>query len=216
MNKKNIKNSTPLSVSEFENYKKNDAILTIDLRHQDQFVAQYIPNTLFSGIEGPFDKWIQLLIVDKSTQLLLILPTAKEQNCLNRLNSLGYTNIIGYLQGGIESWVNAKKTLTSINSISATSFVQKRKSEKLSIIDLRKASEFENAHITDATLIPLSITKEFIENLNSGKEHHLFCGGGYRSVIAISFLIKYGNRNLTNIEGGFKSIQNKLSATDAN
>lgn len=216
MNSKNIKNLRPLTVSEFEILNKNASIIMLDFRHQNEFVIQHIPNSLFIGIEGPFDKWMQLLIPEKSTKLLLILPKDTELDCLNRLETLGYTNITGFLQGGIQSWVRANLPTTNINSISAKTFVLKRESENLNSIDVRKLSEFENSHIDDTTLCPLLIEKEFTKNFSPHKKYHLFCGGGYRSVIAISYLIKLNIKNITNIDGGYRSIQDVLSNSITN
>jgi rhodanese-related sulfurtransferase len=210
MTSKNLEKQIWLSVSEFENYTKDASISVLDLRLQSEFVKRHIPNSLFIGIEGPFDKWIQLLIVDNTAPLLLIVAPRKEQECLHKLNRIGYTNIIGFLQGGINSWVTAQFPTASINSISANTFVIKRESKNIHSIDVRKSSEFDDSHIDDASLIPLAIEKEFIGKFNPNKEYHLFCGGGYRSVLAISYLMKYNVKNVTNIEGGFKAIQNAL------
>jgi rhodanese-related sulfurtransferase len=216
MNSKNIESLIPLTVVEFKLLIQNESIKVLDLRHQDEFVAQHIPETIFIGIEGPFDKWIQLVISKKETQLLLILPEDKEQDCFNRLKTLGYKNIIGFLEGGIQNWIAAKLPTTTLNSISADDFILKRESEKRTTIDVRKTSEFENSHLKDTSLIPLSIDNEFIKKFTVGKKYNLYCGGGYRSIIAISYLRIHNIKNITNIEGGYRSIQEGLSKINTN
>ena len=205
------KKPVALSVSEFVNFSKDNSITVLDLRHQDEFVKQHIQNSLFIGIVGPFDKWVQLLVVNKSTPLILILPKDTKQDSLTRLYTLGYTNVIGFLRGGIENWLSSRQPTISVNSISAKDFVLKRASEELNSIDIRKLSEFETAHMGDVSLVPLTFEEEFINTLSTNKKYHIFCGGGYRSVIAISFLMKNGIKNATNIEGGFRGIQAVLS-----
>lgn len=201
---------TAINIKAFENLKNDKLIKVLDLRHQDDFIKQHIPYSIFIGIDGPFDKWMQLLVPNKTTALLLMLPENKIDECLLKLKALGYTQILGYLEGGIQTWITAKKPIARINSIAAKTFVLKRKSEKLNSIDIRKTSEFETAHLKDTILLPLVIDKKFTENFNHNKEYHLFCGGGYRSVIAISYLQKHHIKNVVNIEGGFRGIQTAL------
>jgi hydroxyacylglutathione hydrolase len=57
----------------------------------------------------------------------------------------------------------------------------------------------------------LKIDSGFVESFHKETEYHLFCGGGYRSVIAISFLKKYGIFNLTNVEKGYRGITDALT-----
>ena len=164
------KKPVALSVSEFVNFSKDNSITVLDLRHQDEFVKQHIPNSLFIGIVGPFDKWVQLLVVNKSTPLILILPKDTKQDSLTRLYTLGYTNVIGFLQGGIENWLSSKQPTINVNSISAKDFVLKRASEELNSIDIRKLSEFETAHLSDVSLVPLTFEEEFINILRTNKK----------------------------------------------
>ena len=186
------------------------SVFILDLRHQDEFIKEHLPNSIFVGIDGPFDKWMQLVIPNKSSKLLLILPEGKEILAHKKLIALGYTNILGYLYGGLKIWAEEYKT-QHLNSIAAETFVLSRESNKLHSIDLRKRVEYEDAHILDAQLVPLMLDLEFVQKFQANKKYYLFCGGGYRSVIAISFLKKHGISMLTNIEGGFRGIQKVLS-----
>jgi hydroxyacylglutathione hydrolase len=200
----------PLTASKFKVLSESDAIISIDMRHQNDFVKEHLPNSIFSGLEGPFDKWIQLIIPKKDSKIILVLPKDLEQACLAKINALGYTHILGYLEGGIGAWKALYKTV-SINSITPEHFIIKRKNEKLCSIDIRKESEFTQANISNTVWIPLKIDSGFVESFHKETEYHLFCGGGYRSVIAISFLKKYGIFNLTNVEKGYRGITDALT-----
>ena len=202
--------SHPLTLIEFKILKESNSSMLIDLRHQNEFLKENIADSLFIGIEGPFDKWIQLLVPDKDTELLLILPEGKELDSYKRIIHLGYNKILGHLNKGISTWSNKYQTI-SFNSISANDFVIERNTKKINSIDIRKVSEYNDASIADVKLIPLSITKDFLQKFEAGTRYHLFCGGGYRSVIAISFLNKHGVTKLTNIEKGFSGIQEAIA-----
>lgn len=201
-----------LSLQTFRMHLAAKETLLLDLRHQDSFVKKHIPKSIFTGIEGPFEKWIQLVVPNKQTNLLLVLPKEATETSINKLKHLGFTNILGYLKGGISSWELHYKT-ESIVSIDPADYIKQTDNDNIVSIDVRKESEYIDAHIPKTNLIPLEITEGFISNFNQINSYHVFCGGGYRSVIAISFLRKNGIRNLTNIENGFRGI--KEAMTDA-
>ncbi|MCY1539901.1 Thiosulfate sulfurtransferase GlpE [compost metagenome] len=81
--------------------------------------------------------------------------------------------------------------------------------DKLSIIDVRKEDEFDAAHVKDAENFPLAkLTDTFqIAQLDDEANMYVYCGGGYRSVIACSIMKKEGFHNVRNVLGGFNAIK---------
>ena len=43
--------------------------------------------------------------------------------------------------------------------------------------------------------------------LNAGETYYIYCGGGYRSVIAASILKARGYHNMIDVAGGFSAIK---------
>ena len=202
--------SNPLSLTVFKTKLETNKYILVDLRHQNDFIEKHVPNSLFVGIDGPFEKWIQLVVPNKNARILLVLPQDKITSCLEFLKTLGYTNIIGFLEGGISNWSKFHKT-DAIKSISPKEYKSFKENTKSISVDVRKESEFEKDHIPNSSLIPLKIDKDFLSNFINSNHYFLFCGGGYRSVIAISYLKKNGKQNFTNIEKGFKGIREVIS-----
>ncbi|MDG1804823.1 rhodanese-like domain-containing protein [Flavicella sp.] len=204
--------SLSLSLQTFRMHLAAKETLLLDLRHQDSFVKKHIPKAIFTGIEGPFEKWIQLVVPNKQTNLLLVLPKEAIETSINKLKNLGFTNILGYLEGGISNWELHYQT-ESIVSIDPADYLKQTDTDNIVSIDVRKKSEYIDAHISKTNLIPLEINEGFLSLFDKLSSYHIFCGGGYRSVIAISYLRKNGIQNLTNIEKGFRGIKEAL--TDA-
>jgi len=74
------------------------------------------------------------------------------------------------------------------------------------VIDVRKPSEWNTSHVKKATFVPLSGMPDNIKAMDKTKPYLVHCGGGYRSMTAISLMKRQGFTNLTNIYGGFEAI----------
>ncbi|HTJ51619.1 MAG TPA: rhodanese-like domain-containing protein, partial [Cyclobacteriaceae bacterium] len=180
--------------------------LILDTRNPDLFVKGFIPNSISIGIDGTFAPWVGALIPDVMHELLLITDVGREEEVITRLARVGYDQVVGYLNGGFESWKAAGKETDSIKSISASEFASLY-NDKLEVVDVRKPSEFEAEHMVTAKSIPLDYLNDNMSSFDPDAETYLHCAGGYRSVIAASILKSRGFENIVNVEGGFKAIK---------
>jgi len=190
----------------FEQKANELSALVLDTRHENDFIKAHIPNSIFIGLHGNFAPWVGELIADIKQPILLICDEGKEQDAITRLARVGYDNTIGYLKGGFEAWQNAGKETDSVDNITALQLEKISQVEQPEIIDVRKASEFDVAHIHHAQNKPLSYINEWFHLLSKDNTYYVHCAGGYRSIITISILKARGFHHLINIEGGFKAI----------
>jgi glyoxylase-like metal-dependent hydrolase (beta-lactamase superfamily II)/rhodanese-related sulfurtransferase len=198
---------TPLSVDAFENIANQTNALVLDTRKPEHFVNGFIPNSINIGIDGTFAPWVGALIPDVKQTLLLITEPGMEEEVVTRLARVGYDHVVGYLEGGFETWQSTGKEIDTIESITATEFETRTKQNKLHLIDVRKPDEFEAAHITDAQNIPLDFINDNMEKFPREETLYLHCAGGYRSAIAASILKSRGFESVINIEGGFSAMK---------
>lgn len=199
------KGNRALSIDEFNDAVKNGA-LVLDVRTQGEFIKGFIPNSLFIGLNGTFAMWVGALIEDINQKIVLIVPEGKEEEAVTRLSRVGYDNTVGYLEGGIDTYVNAGGELKTITSISAEE-LEKVASDS-NILDVRKPGEFDSEHVVTAVNYPLDYLEDHFSELDKGKTYHVHCAGGYRSVIAISLLMQKGFEHLIDIAGGYGAIKN--------
>ena len=211
-----IKNSAkPLSVKDFELIANETNALILDVRHQDEFVKGFIPQSIFIGINGGFAPWVGALIKDILQPILLIAPVGKEEDTIIRLSRVGFDNVLGYLDGSFDSWKKANKEIDSIDSISAATLQQKI-AHKQPVFDVRKPGEYDSEHIKVAENTPLDYLNDYIEKFPKSDNFYIHCAGGYRSVIAASILKARGFHNVVDIAGGFAAIKNTdIERTDA-
>jgi rhodanese-related sulfurtransferase len=75
------------------------------------------------------------------------------------------------------------------------------------VLDVRKPGEWSVSHLKDATFLPLADFPGSLEGLDKNKPYVVHCGGGYRSMTAISIMKNEGFKNLINVYGGFGAMQ---------
>ncbi len=75
------------------------------------------------------------------------------------------------------------------------------------LVDVREESEFAAGHLPGATHIGKGILERDIELKvpDVDAEIVLYCGGGFRSVLAAEALQKMGYRNVLSMAGGFRA-----------
>ncbi len=81
--------------------------------------------------------------------------------------------------------------------------------EKIVILDVRTAAEFNSGHIAGAMLIDI-YKKDFqqlINSLDKEKTYYVYCKTGMRSAKATRFMEQSGFRNVCNIEGGLNQLK---------
>lgn len=203
------KSNTPISVELFEKLAQKKGNLVLDVRTQQEFVKSHIPGALFIGLNGGFAPWVGALISDINQPILLVVPEGRSEEAITRLARVGYDKSLGYLDGGMEAWIHAGKTTEQITSITAKEFEQRFNTKSVAVLDVRKDGEYNSAHLEGDHIEHLSLDgiHQKIQGIESQKTYHVYCGGGYRSVIATSILKANGFSNVIDIAGGFAALK---------
>lgn len=197
------KGNKALTIDEFDAAVKNGALI-LDVRPKEVFSAEFIPGSLFIGLEGTFAMWVGALITDIKQPIVLICPEGKEGEAVLRLARVGYDNTVGYLKGGVDAWKKAGRVIDMVESVSAESLEQLNPEH---ILDARKPGEFEAGHLEKAINYPLDFINDHLNDLHAGHKYYVHCKSGYRSVIAISILKQRGYKNLVDVLGGYSAIE---------
>ncbi len=196
----------PLSTHDFETAIKNGAII-IDSRKPDDFEKGFIPKSMNIGLNGQYAIWAATL-VDLRKSVMLVCDIEKEHESVLRLTRTGFDNILGYLEGGFDSWRAAGKAIDMIISIEPDELLIDAKFDKdIQIIDVRKPGEWDSGHMLQAQHLSLQDLEEKVDQFDKEKPYYIHCAGGYRSMIAASIFKQHGYTNIRNVYGGYAKIK---------
>lgn len=193
-------NSKPLTSEEVASLVAAGA-LVLDTRTADDFEKGFVHGAYNIGLNGQFAVWVGTLI-PIGKQLVLVTEPGKEYESILRLARVGYENIAGYLAGGFATWKGKSDKVKSI-----TAEQMKTVASKAEVLDVRKPGEWSVSHLREARFYPLADMPGNLRDLDQSKEYIVHCGGGYRSMTAISVMKREGFQNLVNVYGGFAAMQ---------
>lgn len=200
---------TPLSVADFKKWMEQDDTFILDTRKAGDFTKQFVPGSISIGLEGRFAEWAgSLLPFDKP--IILVTEAGEERESVVRLARVGFSQIHGYLAGGVEAWRQAGEEIDLIIDVEVDELAMDLPyDDHLVAVDVRREAEFADGHVRGAVNIPLNEMTDpgSMANIEEHQNLYLYCGSGYRSVIAASLIKRQGIHNLRNVLGGFNAIR---------
>ena len=98
----------------------------------------------------------------------------------------------------------AKKKVRDIDTSEVLKKIQKK--VNFFLVDVREESEWARGHLPHAIHMSKGVIERDVESKfpNLDQEIVLYCGGGYRSVLAADNLQKMGYTNVSSMSGGFR------------
>lgn len=202
----NLQLSYPIFISLL---KEKNALL-IDVK--DDLTKGLVKNALYIAFNDKFKVLLPGVVKQLETPLLLIVDPTKTEELLLALKEVGYTNVLGYLEGGFETWVKNSGEVATFTSITAEDFksLYEKQADEIIVLDVRNKPEWDNGILPKTRLISL---KEIEQEIISGKledlkkkEFYVFCQLGGRSMMASSILQKYGFEKFNYVVGGLKKL----------
>ncbi len=197
----------PMNAEEFEVAANETDAVMLDTRNDSVFWKGFIPNSVNISLDGQFAPWVGALIPDVNQQLLIISEPGREEESIMRLARVGYDKVIGYLNGGFDSWKKAGKETDTVNRITTSEFEKIFEKEKPLVIDVRRPGEYNAEHVEGSINIPLDYINESLAEFPKDKNFIIHCAGGYRSMTTASILKSRGWNDFREVEGGYDRIK---------
>ncbi|OQP67901.1 MBL fold metallo-hydrolase [Niastella populi] len=199
----------PLNVAEFKKWMEDENTIILDTRKAGDFTKQFVPGSISIGLEGRFAEWAgSLLPFDQP--IILVTEEGQEKESIVRLARVGFSQIHGYLEGGVAAWQKAGEEIDLIIDVEVDELAMDLPyDDHLIAVDVRREAEFGDGHVRGAVNIPLNDLTDpgSMANIEEHQNLYLYCGSGYRSVIAASLMKRQGIHNLRNVLGGFNAIR---------
>lgn len=223
--KTRIKECTVEDIQQMNESETLDGIL-IDTREESEFVNGYIPNAIHIS-KGLIECQIEQIFPNKNQKMYFYCGGGfRSALVADLLQSMGYKNVVS-IDGGWRAWnmngysivkpqdaqpIEYIRLITEAKSkvpeVSAQKIHQMFENNTLDgvLIDVREDSEFAHSHISGAVHLSKGQIEVKIESLIPLKEQkmYLYCGSGYRSLLAAVNLQKMGYNNVYSMAGGIK------------
>lgn len=192
----------PMMPAEVEELAEEEAV-ALDVRSVEDFGAGHIPGAIHVQLDGKFAPWVGNVLSPDSL-VIVIADSGREVETVTRLARIGYENLAGWLEGGMDAWCAAGGEVVTVEQVEAASLRYRLNAgEKIPVLDVRAQSEWDSGHIPGAMLIPLPQLEARMSEVPA-EPFAVSCRTGYRSSIACSLLQRAGHRNVMNVAGGWE------------
>jgi rhodanese-related sulfurtransferase len=183
---------------------RDQGYILLDVRSAANFGAAHVPGSMNIGLGGQFAMWAGCLIPLNSEIIIIADTSTQVDESVVRLARVGIENVKGYLDGGVQSWSDARLPVGAIEQVSVSELREQMANSELQIVDVRRPAEYVNGHVPSALNAPLASLDQSLGPLplERDKLTAVICAGGYRSSAAASLLEQKGFSNLLNVSGG--------------
>lgn len=179
--------------------------VALDVRSADEFAAGHVPGSVNIALSGQFASWAATVLGLAAHPVLIAASEEQVEEARVRLTRVGIEVLDGYLQGGVEGWKEAGLSLAIQPQLTVNELNERI--GNLQVLDVRRAPEWEAAHIDGATWWPLDNFKVSPPEIDRDTPVAVHCKSGYRSMIACSLLERAGFTQVMNVQGGFDAWQ---------
>lgn len=199
---------TALSVDEVKKHLE-DGVVIVDVRDTDCFLESHIEGSYGIPLVTPLNIWAGWVIPFGASVILLAQTAAERLEATRQLIRIGYDNILGYLEGGIQAWKENGQPLVSTTSINAKELKDwLSRKDKPAVLDVRFNREWQSGHLAGAKHVEAGILPDVAHSLlhiQNDTPLVVHCQRGNRSTIALSILEQKGFKNIYALEAGLES-----------
>ncbi len=175
----------------------------LDVRDMLAFGGGHIPGAINIANQPEISNWAGWLL-DAGRPLLLVLEhDAQLDQVRRRLLRVGLTRFVGYLAGGISTWIEAGRHIQALPQWSVHEL--RRQLPDAQLLDVREKDEYEAGHVPGARHIALHDLSERLNEIDRDHPVATFCGSGYRASIAASILQRHDFSQVHNVIGSWKA-----------
>lgn len=205
------KTMKPLSVENVKQLSVDDPkIVILDSRDVDVVTKGFVPRSIGVTLKATYAILVGTLFKPE-TKFIIVCESGKERESILRLCRIGYDNVIGYLDGGFKSWVDANEPIETLDNPDVNEIYEDLIKDNKTIIDVREKGEWENTGvIPNCILSALNSFESNLDNIPEKNDLFIICNSGRRSVIAATLLKRLGYKNhITNLNYGIgKLVEN--------
>ncbi len=194
----------PLLLDEVLDLMKKGAQV-LDVRDASEFAPQHLAGSINIGLGGQYATWAGT-VLDRERPIVIIAAPGREAEAALRLGRIGFDNVAGYLEDGMQALRNRDDLLAATPQTSAAAINEWLGAEDAPyLLDVRTPHEWQQQHIEGSVNIPLNRLAASLSEVPRNRPIVVFCAAGYRSSIAGSLLQRDGFARVTEMTGGMSA-----------
>jgi len=202
-----LKNPAALEPLAFQKLAAEDH-LVLDVRDNLAFVSAHIPGAYCIPVKSKLATFAGWVLPPDRPLLLVGSNHAETEEAVIKLRRVGLDLIEGYLDGGMEEWINRGLETNMMQSISVHKLKERLPDKDTLFIDTRLKSEWDQGHIEGTVHGPTPDLRFLFSDRPADQPMVVFCNSSNRSILGASLLIRRGFRNVTQVLGGTTSWEN--------
>jgi hydroxyacylglutathione hydrolase len=176
----------------------------VDMRSVYDYARGHIPGVFHVELRPAFASWVGW-VVPFGTPVVVVSDNIEvHEYAVRQLIRIGYDDLPGYLEGGMEAWERAGLPVERVPVLTMRQVHQRlleEGGESLVVVDVRQSHEWAAGHIPQAELIEAGAVPTADLRLPRDRLIATHCGHGQRAATALSALEQRGYRNLALISG---------------
>jgi hydroxyacylglutathione hydrolase len=164
----------------------------IDARDRDAFAEGHIPGSLNIELNSGFGSYVGW-ILPFDAPVVLVLPDPQGESlteALTQLLRIGWTRVLGHLDGGIGAWNGERRTYPTVNVKDLHRAMAD--GEELLVMDVRQELEWEWGVIPGSRRLFVADLPSAIAAVPRDRPVWTVCSNGHRASIAASLLDRAG------------------------
>jgi len=179
-----------LTQKELEELSQKENAVILDTRDRGDFVSGHIPGSLSSPLNKQFNT-VAGSYVTEDKEINLVVRNHDVEEATRDLYRIGLDNVAGYCTP--EDLLMYKEQGGEMQTMDMVTFdVADNGDENSIILDVRKATEFEESHIEGAINIAHTRLLDRKDEIPADKKIYVHCMTGARSAVAAAFLQSEG------------------------
>ena len=202
-----LENPQPMDPETFEKHILEGA-LVLDVRDSLAFNSAHVPGSYCIPVKSNFSTFAGWVLPPDKNLILVGESPGDVEDAVVMLRRVGLDLTVGFLEGGIGSWINQGMKVSNLHSISVHDFKEQLKEERSLFVDTRGRSEWEEKRIEGTVHGSTPDLRHLFADQDVDQPFVVFCNTSNRSVLGASLLKRRGFTNVTHVIGGITGWEN--------
>lgn len=181
-----------LTLGQLNNIIAENRGVLLDTRSREAFSGGHLPGSLLSTLNRQFNTVAGSYITEDET-IYLVIDEHNLREAVLDLIRVGLDNIGGYVTpADLQMYTDQGGAMEKLEVGTFETVSEKKNDQDYKVVDVRKASEYEESHIEGALNLAHTRLAENLEEIPRDKKLLVHCQTGGRSSVASALLVKNG------------------------